>query len=729
MTITEVELHNFCNHTNLVIRPGATVTGLVGPIGSGKSNVLRAIRGAFSGSFNQGDGVQATNISQFRDEDDDKCYVRIAGVHDRQKYELIRRISPDSAKDSLRLESEPKPILGARNVNAMLEKMFRTPLAAIDRYIFVRQGALGDFFSVSDLECTTTFAKILELDYLTKVRDKLSKPVSALSGRAEATELRNNLARLTTERDSILLSQGTLQEKLRKAVEEERLYAAWRKTSEGLLEVVSANRKNIADYNAQIVKMHASRAALDSTASRRAELAKKVLEEEDLQRLNARNLELASQLAVLDQAVGTRTSLGNRLQQHQSARAKLEEREKTLLASRSVLPAVTSVFELRQRVELMSQSDARYEVFLKAKQESAADVCGTCLQPLPPWVASFDETAALVNREALHTRQKILAEHDAAVAKLTADEQLWEAESAALNDAVEYTLTQLAALGSVDDDLRQRLRFEMEDASVRIEQHFNHVLEYRELVKQNAADLQAAATAQTEVDRLWELVQLNPDDAALAKVEEETRKNLAAISESSELKKELELELSELGGRLKATDQELAVLRNKEEEIKRIEAALEPLTLIRNMLHPMDLPLRVVRRFVSSLLSPTNLLLEDFEAGFTLMLEEGGEGISLFASFPDGRVQPAIRLSGGQQTLASLAFLVTINGRMAGSLGLLCLDEPTAFLPSYETTCLAAAIAKLRSLGSATGLQVFVSTHERALERLFDVSVRLGEPS
>jgi DNA repair exonuclease SbcCD ATPase subunit len=98
--------------------------------------------------------------------------------------------------------------------------------------------------------------------------------------------------------------------------------------------------------------------------------------------------------------------------------------------------------------------------------------------------------------------------------------------------------------------------------------------------------------------------------------------------------------------------------------------------------------------------------------------------MSFTAHFPEDFVQPAERLSDGQQVVLAMSFLMAVNFAYA-DLGFLALDEPTANLDEHHIKAFAPAMQQLRLLAASRGLQCLMVTHERTLAPLFDSVIQL----
>jgi len=143
---------------------------------------------------------------------------------------------------------------------------------------------------------------------------------------------------------------------------------------------------------------------------------------------------------------------------------------------------------------------------------------------------------------------------------------------------------------------------------------------------------------------------------------------------------------------------------------------------VRDILHRDNLPKLVAQNYLELLEADINEILEVFGTDFRVSARDG---LGFIADFPDGRSQPVPRLSGGQKVVLALAFRISVNSLFAADLGVITLDEPTAYLDDENINCLDLALARLRSLSEARGLQCILITHEKGLGHLFDHVVQL----
>lgn len=170
--------------------------------------------------------------------------------------------------------------------------------------------------------------------------------------------------------------------------------------------------------------------------------------------------------------------------------------------------------------------------------------------------------------------------------------------------------------------------------------------------------------------------------------------------------------------------QQWATSQAKEREIAILSAWLLRLEQMRAILTAA--PRFVAQHNLQLLKHDTDSTLDVFDSRFHVTADEG---LRFTAGFQDGRAQPADRLSGGQKVALALAFRVAVNSMFATRVGLLGLDEPTAYLDKQRVRALAPVITRLRELTASRGLQCLIVTHEEELAPLFDATIRVGLPT
>ena len=92
-------------------------------------------------------------------------------------------------------------------------------------------------------------------------------------------------------------------------------------------------------------------------------------------------------------------------------------------------------------------------------------------------------------------------------------------------------------------------------------------------------------------------------------------------------------------------------------------------------------------------------------------------------------VKPAERLSGGQKIILAMAFRFAVNDMFAAKLGVLILDEPTAWLDDDNIDRIVDVLKIAGAHAKASNMQLLVITHEKELENIFDQTIKLARPA
>ena len=111
-----------------------------------------------------------------------------------------------------------------------------------------------------------------------------------------------------------------------------------------------------------------------------------------------------------------------------------------------------------------------------------------------------------------------------------------------------------------------------------------------------------------------------------------------------------------------------------------------------------------------------NKFLGNFTAPF--VVEPMREGVGFKVRFTDGRPMPpelpdAATLSGGQKVQLAVAFRLATYCTFASKLGLLVLDEPTAYLDDANIECFGELLVKVAKIAQNMGIQILIATHDK----------------
>lgn len=203
------------------------------------------------------------------------------------------------------------------------------------------------------------------------------------------------------------------------------------------------------------------------------------------------------------------------------------------------------------------------------------------------------------------------------------------------------------------------------------------------------------------------------------------------LSRIGRLNSDLAKYKGEVTGARRLIDSLREYIRKLEEDKKSNELIMERVEVIqnvRNWFHYSNGPRTISTAVMQRLNEDVNRFLGEFTAPFTV--EPLTEGVGFKVRFTDGRDMPeelpdASVLSGGQKVQLAVAFRLATYCTFASKLGLLVLDEPTAYLDDANIECFGELMAKISRIARNLNVQIIVATHEKQLSGVFDQTIEL----
>ena len=189
-------------------------------------------------------------------------------------------------------------------------------------------------------------------------------------------------------------------------------------------------------------------------------------------------------------------------------------------------------------------------------------------------------------------------------------------------------------------------------------------------------------------------------------------------------------------GRLEAADKTIESTKKfiedlvaKKELEDKVKVKVDTLKRVRDWFHYREGPRIMSQNVMRDLTACVNSYLDQFNAPFIVEAEE--EGFGFRCRFIDGRTMPeplpdASLLSGGQKVALAIAFRMAIYMCFGGELGLLSLDEPTAYLDEASIEHLGELLQKVGEVARNKGLQILMATHEKAIMPFLDTKIDLN---
>lgn len=706
MRLIRTELFNVCQHRLLAHNWHPGLNGIVGPNGAGKSNLLKMIEAAVTGNFGVNAGKKDDNISQFAD-DTAKSHIIVHAEHNGTRLELIRGLR--GTKSQLSVDGGA-PELGDKKVNEALAEIINLSPKVLSEYIFVKQGGLFDFIEQLPSERSRIFQHLFGTLRVEECWRLLGDTIAGIPAEMSFDEI-DTAARLISEKRAELKelkAQRKPLEHLRDYCEDKSDEARIVKEYEELLNLKRDERQILAALQTAEGKLKpAKRAAKDAAAA-----------------YTTAQAGLADVQADYDVA---KAALSNwkayKLQQKQ--RRELAARRKQLEARVQLEPTPPEWLDdgaklCVDRDNLRHQVNMRRETLKTLDAATGLAECPTCHTPVKSLAGMLKKFAA-----ELPELEQQLAEHIAKIKAIDAyDEaygrwQVWAdghdkalkalaADEALLGDEPEAPGSDEAELNELVSAVHV-LRQEVEQLRTTAEARKRDVAVHTTSVEQLTS--RAQAISQRIHELLVDEAMYTTAKATLAKRREET----FALGK-------LDGQIQAVESGIKAQQAVLSELERKRSYHQRQLAWKARLEEMRDVFHRDNLSHQVARAYLQQIEGDVSRLLETFGSDFIVTADDE---LSFQAQFPDGRVQPAARLSGGQKVVLGLSFRVAVNSLFARGIGLLFLDEPTNFLDDERRRRLTTALQALRELSASRGLQCLLVTHDRQLCGLFDDTLDL----
>lgn len=228
-----------------------------------------------------------------------------------------------------------------------------------------------------------------------------------------------------------------------------------------------------------------------------------------------------------------------------------------------------------------------------------------------------------------------------------------------------------------------------------------------------------------ETDRiLAESIELDPDNL------DSIRAEIRARESRIESIRECEKQIAELEGQKAESERQADRFRKQFEEQCRMRENFGDANLwfdkcgrALRWLHKDGLPRLIHASVLKDLARVVNDELRRYDDPFTVTVNED---LTFRVHFPDGTRGNSTSISGGQRYLLVLSFLMAMNRTFAQNLGIMFLDEPTAFLDEENVMFLLKILEQLKRTLRSRGRQLVVVTHVEALATIADTVYSLA---
>jgi len=661
--IRRLELHNFATHQDTEVEFGSGKNVFIGPTGSGKTNLLQALDFAFTGE------VPQANLAELVADDADTAEVILDYVEPRtgQNYRIHRTLTRDADGkvvhecsltnlDNNETVKKPAPVQRTLETLGVDSSVFR-------HVVHIAQGSFSQVLEETQ-ERKNTMDRLLQISQLEGAYQEMGRqggPINQLELRKHRNlEKISGLQMLAATLDSekVILERIVEERERKQSMLEESKKERDRleKTSEKNLETLSS-LQNIEE------KIMFAKSTLAASSDQVRTLVSKLyslLPQETCKDIEKQTFtEMASYLDTL------KSNLNNLQKEH----SHLNDAHRNALQKAAEIQSQISLLEEDKRKT--SNHLVEIQNYLGGKGEEPQIECDKCgsiltkeqwsghikernetLQNLDSAILElldkYEEHKALVN-----SRQKSIEEVNSSTKKY---------ENAIL--LVEQLITQRQGL---EQSFVSKKQFEVEKVK---------------LANELRILLQSEPTA-TDKEVVDQAHNLRHRIEALRKQVGDLENELQRYDKNHlEPQKKRVADAEEASNQLKRLDPEIQLDEKKISLLQTIRAALREIQPI------------VRKNFTTRISKSANDYLSKLYGGSEIENFEFNEDYEFFVTRAGYR-RHANRLSGGQQVLASMAFLLALS-EVLSQLDFLILDEPTTHLDTNRRIELVAVLENLR---------------------------------
>lgn len=777
MHVTKLQLEDFGPHEKLSIDFRRGINCVIGPNGSGKSTILDALRFAFTNSV-EAAGNKSENIRHGAS----SAKVVAHFVHRSERCHITRGITAGGNSTQRLVIGDADPITKAGEIQETLESMLGANTQTLLNNVFVGQGKIDTILFQRASDRLKEFQSTFGLDKAGKAVSYFGDQIKnypvvygleaeVLTRESQLEEERAKLEVALEELASINKRLDKLRPEKDKAVRTLSGLAAYHRRRELEADIAEAEAevvrrehvvdrtsKSVADLEDQQQKLDA-RALRDEKASL------------DDVRSYRQQLERLPDVMVSDEQEQQLTSLEQQLE----TAVERKRRADKLVADPAIRPAdpavdqadaevrrLTGEIEAERQRPMQQQLQDLSAAAERAKEELESGSCHACHRPFE----GHDEQAA----------KKALGEAEAALQAFKSGayarwveagkelaQQLSVAKSAAeqarADQQGKYRSIAEVAGKSVDQSRAEfeALRDKLAE-SRRIHQQRSEI--QAQLKTLNAPhDLDKALAGVSEkldllVSISSELKQLSSrlgdDQANLAQLrerlqrkvtqmeeekteseaaeggqdEQELQKILDEYARSDERRVEVEREKSGAAREVRAIEDQLAELRQRQERQARDMRWVEICKEAQQALRPGGLPSLMMGEYARLVNERMAYYLSVWQSPFSMRISP--EDSFEFIANKTGQDMVASRLSGGEKVVGSTSFRMAMADSFAAEVGLLVLDEPSVYLDKDNICHLQDLLVRLKEMSTASGRQIILVTHEESLLGFVDHAIELG---
>jgi len=729
MIIRRIELVNYCQHTHREIVISGNLVAVVGHNGVGKSNFLGALQFALTG---EQPGKNKADLLHWGAKEG---HVVLEFEQDGKPGRIERSVS----SNKVTLEYDGTTTAGITNVAKEMETRLHMDKDLVKQSVFVRQTEIDAIISAKTekRDREVAFQKLLGLD-AAKIHKNLTDWLYAAAKPAnydiQLTEANQRLGELETRMaaagEEVKAAEAALAEF--GAVDESqsanfgKAIAAVARVLQGKSDVESCAQK----VTERAKALDAAKAAADQGGANPGY---------DLASLTGQEAVLVDALRKIHAKAAAEQAFGEAQKAYDAAHgAPHPAAEEIAAANAEIEQAQAELATIRSEKALREKSVAALD--------GAGPACPVCGKPLDAGMvdAMKKELADLREREA----KALPLLQDAQTRLFMRRQQLeqWQRNDAA---AQAKLASAKAALDAVEPAELTEERVNTVMAKVRAEMQVQREYDARSAERKKAvadAELWFNAAHRARTDAIARLAEAEAEAKKLCGEEAavdwtQAQATLESLVAETDRRRAQHTQLQMAVTRAVATRDEIvrsletlsetvASLRKAQEEQDRLAKRLQVAERVKDWFHYTNGPRILVTQVLGALTDDINRLLGNFTAPFVVVPDP--EQVGFKVEFTDGRDCPpqppdTSVLSGGERVQLAVAFRLAIYAMFAGKLGLLSLDEPTAYLDEGNVDRFGVLLTKIREVAKNMNTQVLLATHEASVIPYMDSVINLNE--
>lgn len=701
MLLKHVKLENYRQHRTREEDFDGSLIAILGKNGAGKSNFLGALQFALTG---EQPGANKKDLVSWGEKDG---FVQLDFEHGGTPCSLKRFIASPAC--SLTIGEER--INGAKAVEAALKERFNVDKDLFKQVVFVRQAEVDAILFDEPRKRELAFQR--------------------LAGLGDTEKMYNVLGGIITKYDK------------------PNNYETWLDDAE----------RNLAE----------TRAKADEMSKHVEKLEKDLVELPPKEDMLSNLAQIQSEIGTEKQRKDLRTQLENEISVLDNARSKLDEIVKAepdggpIDGLRAAYGVVENAISLRKKLDLM---EFRVNSATTAMTDATASEAPTMqeIEAAEKEYSTNKDRAAALSHRVLTLEDYLRVVNGSGNCPVCGSTLAFDLDKKLRDELAEVQSERAEVVAKITNSEHEnmRKRFEAKELAVKVaserlasaeemlksaKQEFNAVADSDqdlEGLEKKHSTLRAALDAKT----LWEK-SVNDARTTVSALEKTVERLKAAIPPEGDVVDVSELSnqaalisdgirkhdetatmLATLRGsvnasleQISASEKYIAELREKKAESDRLKERVDTLSTVRRALHYTAIPRTLSQKIVNRLTDGVNGYLDLFSAPFTV--EPAPEGVGFVCRFTDGRKMPdelpdATFLSGGQKVQLAVAFRFATYELFAPKLGLLVLDEPTAYLDDSAIGRFGDVLKKVMEAARSMNVQILCATHHQQVSAQAD---------